>query len=163
MTEAIGLDMGNAAANKPSNVLIPIRVDPSAEGLPLPKTMTTGSAGVDLYASARERIPAKQWRKVSTGIAIAIPNGFEGQIRPRSGLAIKYGITVLNAPGTIDSDYRGLIDVILINHGSTDFSIERGDRIAQLVIAPVVRASFVPDPDLEETERSNGGFGHTGR
>ncbi len=90
-------------------------------------------------------------------------HGFEGQIRPRSGLAIQYGITVLNAPGTIDSDYRGLIDVILINHGSTDFSIERGDRIAQLVIAPVVRASFVPDPDLEETERSNGGFGHTGR
>jgi dUTP pyrophosphatase len=155
--------MGTATANNPSSILIPIRVDTSAEGLPLPKTMTAGAAGVDLYASASERIPARQWRKVSTGIAIAIPSGFEGQVRPRSGLAMQYGVTVLNAPGTIDSDYRGLIDVILINHGSSDFQIERGDRIAQLVIVPVVRASFVQDADLKETERSNGGFGHTGR
>lgn len=161
--EAIGLDMGNATANKSSNILIPIRVDPSAEGLPLPKTMTTGSAGIDLFASTSVQIPARQWRKVSSGIAIAIPDGFEGQVRPRSGLAMQYGITVLNAPGTIDSDYRGVIDVILINHGSIDFQIKRGDRIAQLVIAPVVRASFTCEADLAETERSNGGFGHTGR
>ncbi len=163
MTEAIGLDMGNATADKASNVLIRIRVDPSAEGLPLPKAMTTGAAGIDLCASTSVQIPAKQWRKVSTGIAIEIPDGFEGQIRPRSGLAIQYGITVLNAPGTIDSDYRGIIDVILINHSSIDFQIERGDRIAQLVIAPIVGVSFVRDADLAETERSNGGFGHTGR
>ena len=99
---------------------------------------------------------------VATGIAVAIPHGFEIQVRPRSGLALKHGITVPNTPGTIDSDYRGEVKVILINHGSDAFEIRRGDRIAQLVLAPVTRASWLPVDELDETERGEGGFGSTG-
>lgn len=100
---------------------------------------------------------------VPTGFALAIPRGYEGQIRPRSGLAVKYGITIPNAPGTIDSDYRGEVKVLLLNGGEEPFTIERGDRVAQLVIAPVVRAELVAVSDLDETKRGVGGFGHTGR
>jgi len=99
---------------------------------------------------------------VPTGIAIALPEGFEGQIRPRSGLALKHGVTILNAPGTIDSDYRGEIGIILINHGEQIFRIERGDRIAQMIIAPFIRATWCPANILTETTRGNGGFGSTG-
>jgi dUTP pyrophosphatase len=125
--------------------------------------MTSGSAGMDLYACETVGIPAGEWKKVPCGISIAIPPGFEGQIRPRSGLAFAHGVTVLNAPGTIDSDYRGLVQVILVNLGREEFAVERGSRIAQLIIAPVVHARWLPMTELEESERSQGGFGHTGR
>lgn len=143
-------------------LLIPIKVDPSASDLPIPRYMTPGSSGLDLIASSAVTIPAKEWRLVPCGFYIAIPEGYEGQIRPRSGLALNYGVTVLNAPGTIDSDYRGMVQVILINLGAAPFTIERGARIAQLVIAPVVRAQLNPVSELDSTFRSGGGFGHTG-
>jgi dUTP diphosphatase len=148
-----------------SSTSIPVilKILPHGEGLPLPSYQTAGAAGCDLHAAlsetftlmpgAREKIPA--------GIAIELPEGFEAQIRPRSGLASKEGITVLNAPGTIDSDYRGEILVLLINHGDKPFEILRGARIAQLVVAPVVRATFVEAAKLGETARGDGGFGST--
>lgn len=131
----------------------------------VPVYMTEGSAGADLIAA----IPAPvilepgQYRLIDTGIAIALPPGYEAQVRPRSGLAAKHGITCLNTPGTIDADYRGEIKVILINHGRQPFTIQPGERIAQLVIAPVVQGQWVITDELPETERGTGGFGHTGR
>jgi len=139
------------------------RID-GAKDLPLPKYMTPLASGMDLYANVESDLviaPGK-YEIIPTGIQIEIPPGFEGQIRPRSGLAAKHGITILNSPGTIDADYRGEIKIILINHGNENFTIKRGDRIAQLVIVPVTQAELVEVECLEETERGSGGFGHTG-
>lgn len=143
-------------------LIIPIKVDPSASDLPIPCYMTPGASGLDLIASAATIIPQGEWRLIPCGFYIAIPPGFEGQIRPRSGLALNYGVTVLNAPGTIDSDYRGMVQVILVNLGTAPFTVERGARIAQLIISPVVRAKLSPVSELDATLRSEGGFGHTG-
>jgi len=133
-------------------------------GLALPKYETLGSAGIDLQAAIDEPIILKsgEVKLIKTGIAIALEIGFEAQVRPRSGLALKNGITVLNTPGTIDSDYRGEVCVILINHSKTDFEIKRGMRIAQMVIAKYEQAQIVEVADLDETARGKGGFGSTG-
>lgn len=136
---------------------------PGRPTLPLPSYATAGSAGLDLAAAEAATLAPGAWQAVGTGLALDIPEGFEGQVRPRSGWAAKHGITVLNSPGTVDSDYRGEVKVILINHGSTAFEIEVGDRIAQLVIAPVVQAELSLATSLPETERGSGGFGSTGR
>jgi dUTP pyrophosphatase len=145
---------------------IPICRLPHAEGLPLPAYETEGAAGMDLRAALPQDEPLTlrpgERFMVPTGLSIAVPRGYEAQARPRSGLAAKSGITCLNSPGTIDSDYRGELKVILINHGPEDFHIRRGDRIAQLVIAPVARAVWEPVEDLDETVRGAGGFGSTG-
>jgi dUTP pyrophosphatase len=138
-----------------------------AEGLPMPEYATAGSAGLDLRAAVPEgeplTLPPGGRALVPTGLAIALPEGFEAQVRPRSGLALKHGVTCLNAPGTIDADYRGEIGVILINHGGDPFSVRRGERIAQLVVAPVSRATLTPVASLDETARGAGGFGSSGR
>ncbi len=139
---------------------------PHAEGMPLPGYETPGAAGMDLRAAVADDEPLTlapgARAMVPTGLCIALPAGFEAQVRPRSGLAAKAGITCLNTPGTIDSDYRGEIKVILINLGAQDFVIRRGDRIAQMVIAPVVQASWREVDSLDETARGAGGFGSTG-
>lgn len=135
----------------------------TAEGPVLPQYATEGSAGMDLRAAEALNVPAGERACVSTGLFLEIPAGFEAQIRPRSGLALKHGITVLNSPGTIDSDYRGEVKVILANLGKDDFKIEIGDRIAQMVFAEVTKAVFETVCALEETERSAGGFGSTGK
>jgi len=139
---------------------------PHAVGLPLPAYQSPGAAGMDLIAAVAEGAPtvlAPGARAlVPTGLALALPAGHEAQIRPRSGLALKHGVTVLNAPGTIDADYRGEIGVLLINHGTEPFTIRRGDRIAQLVIAPVVQIALTERASLEESARGSGGFGSTG-
>ena len=129
-----------------------------------PAYQSAGAAGMDLAAAlaAPLVIEPAAFAAVPCGLALAIPNGFEGQVRPRSGLAARHGVTVLNAPGTIDSDYRGEVKVLLINHGRVPFVVTDGMRIAQLVIAPVVRAGWEPASALPETERGSGGFGHTG-
>jgi len=133
----------------------------------LPKYMSDGASGVDLYASVKEAviIPSGEFRMIPTGIIISIPNGYEAQVRPRSGLAAKFGISVLNTPGTIDSDYRGEIKVILINYGKNSFKVKRGMRIAQMIFIKVVKVLFDEvslEGQLDTTERDNGGFGHTG-
>lgn len=132
--------------------------------LPLPVYETAGSAGMDVCAALQEELEIAPGAivLVPTGFAVAIPEGFEIQVRPRSGLAVKHGITVINSPGTIDSDYRGEVKVGLINHGRDSFIVKRGDRIAQLVLAPVTLASWDVCAELDETERGAGGFGHTG-
>jgi dUTP pyrophosphatase len=139
---------------------------PHAADLPLPSYQSESAAGLDLLAAVPADKPMTILpggrAMVPTGIAIALPVGTEGQVRPRSGLAAKHGITVLNTPGTIDADYRGEIQVILINHGSEEFSVERGMRIAQLVIAPVTRIAVIESHSLDETSRGEGGFGSTG-
>ena len=134
------------------------------DDLPIPTYATQGSAGMDLVAAVENDITLMPGERalVPTGIRVAIPEGYEAQIRPRSGLAIKYGLTLLNTPGTIDSDYRGPIQIIMINLGAEAVTIHRGDRIAQMVIAPVTRARLVEAESLPETERGGGGFGHTG-
>ncbi len=133
------------------------------EGLALPAYETEHAAGMDLRA-AEDAILAPGGRAmVATGFAIALPHGFEAQVRPRSGLAARHGVTVLNAPGTIDADYRGEIKVILINHGEASFAIKRGDRIAQMIISPVTRIRFTEEDSLSDTARGSGGFGSTGR
>lgn len=145
------------------NVLI--RKLEHAKDLPLPERMTASAAGVDLRAAVTGELVIEPGRRmlVPTGIAIALPEGYEGQVRPRSGLAARHGVTVLNAPGTIDADYRGEIQVILINLGESAFRLERGERIAQLVVAPVVRVDWVETSEpMPATERGEGGFGHTG-
>lgn len=133
--------------------------------LPAPRYMSEKSSGMDLYAAVAEEILLNpgQRRLIPTGIAISVPDGYEAQVRPRSGLSLKDGVTVVNTPGTIDADYRGEIGVILINHGEKPFSVKRGDRVAQLVVAPIVRAELEWTEDLDETSRSGGGFGHTGK
>lgn len=132
------------------------------EGLPLPAYATDGAAGMDVVAAEDVVIAPGGRHAVATGLALAIPHGYEIQVRPRSGLALKHGISVPNAPGTVDSDYRGELKVILINHGTETFDIRRGDRVAQLVLAPVVRAAWVEVETLEATARGDGGFGSTG-
>ena len=148
-------------------VKVEIRQLPHGEGLALPAYQSAHAAGLDLLAAVPEEAPLilapGQRALVPTGLSIALPPGFEAQIRPRSGLAAKHGITVLNAPGTVDADYRGEVGVLLINHGDTPFAIRRGERIAQMVIAAVVRAELVAAPLLPATERGSGGFGSTGR
>jgi dUTP pyrophosphatase len=145
---------------------IPITRLPHGEGIPLPAYETALAAGMDLRAAVADDAPLtlKPMARamVPTGLAFAVPAGFEAQVRPRSGLAAKAGITCLNTPGTIDADYRGEVKVILINLGEEDFVIRRGDRIAQLVIAPVVQAQWSPVDSLDETARGAGGFGSTG-
>jgi dUTP pyrophosphatase len=133
--------------------------------LPLPAYQTTGSAGADLRADLETPLMLEPGQRalVPTGFAVEIPDGFEGQVRPRSGLAVKHGIAIPNAPGTIDSDYRGELQVLLVNLGQAALTLQRGDRIAQLIIAPVVRAEFVLASELGDTARGAGGFGSTGR
>lgn len=137
---------------------------PHGADLPLPAYETAGAAGLDLRAAITETIVLAPGARalVPTGLAMQLPEGFEGQVRPRSGLAVRHGVTVLNAPGTVDSDYRGEIKVPLINHGDQPFPITRGDRIAQLVIAPVTHARLTEVAALDPTERGAGGFGSTG-
>jgi len=148
----------------PSNNDVPIAVKrlPHFAGLDLPAYATAGAAGMDVLAAEDLTLAPGARHGVATGLAMAIPDGFEIQVRPRSGLALKHGISVPNTPGTIDSDYRGELKIILINHGNEPFAVRRGDRIAQLVLAPVVRASWLPVEHLDETERGEGGFGSTG-
>jgi dUTP pyrophosphatase len=131
-------------------------------GLPLPSYETAGAAGVDLRAAENIRLEPGQRCLMPTGIAIALPQDYEAQVRPRSGLAVKHGITVLNAPGTIDSDYRGEVKVPLINLGQDDFVISRGDRVAQMVVAPVTRIKWEVTENLDATPRGSGGFGSSG-
>lgn len=144
----------------------PVRVEVKrlahGEDLPLPAYATDGAAGMDVVSAEDTVIKPGARYPVATGLAMAIPHGFEIQVRPRSGLALKHGITVPNTPGTIDSDYRGELKVILINHGEEPFSIARGDRVAQLVIAPVVQAAWDEVAELDDTQRGEGGFGSTG-
>ena len=132
--------------------------------LPLPEYVTKDSAGVDLMAAIQENIILKPLERklIPTGFAMELPKGYEAQVRPRSGLAIKHGITVLNSPGTIDADYRGEVSVILINLSHEDFTITRGMRVAQMIISPVEQADFVNSDELSETSRGQGGFGSTG-
>jgi len=134
------------------------------EPIPLPRYMTAHSAGMDLFADVEGEVVLKpgERRLIPTGIALAIPPGYEGQLRPRSGLALREGISLVNAPGTIDADYRGEVGVLLINLGQQPFRLKRGDRIAQLVISPVCRAELQLTAELEATPRNEGGFGHTG-
>jgi dUTP pyrophosphatase len=144
---------------------VAIRRLPGTEDLPLPFYQTEGAAGMDVYAAllAPVTLAPGERTAIPTGIAIAVPYGYEAQIRPRSGLARNQGIALVNAPGTIDADYRGEIQVLLINLGQEPFSIKRGDRIAQMVIAPVLRVVWEETETLDDTERGAGGFGHTGR
>ena len=135
---------------------------PHGEGLDLPAYATDGAAGMDVVSAEDVTIAPGARHAVATGLALAIPPGYEIQVRPRSGLALKHGITVPNTPGTIDSDYRGELKIILINHGQQPFAILRGDRVAQLVLAPVTRAGWVEVEHLDETARGDGGFGSTG-
>jgi dUTP pyrophosphatase len=148
-------------------VTIAIKRLPHGEGLALPAYQSASAAGLDLLAAIPEHEPLRlapgQRALVPTGLTIALPSGYEGQVRPRSGLALKHGVTVLNSPGTVDADYRGEIGVILINHGDAAFLIQRGERIAQLVIAAVVRAELAVAMTLPATERGHAGFGSTGR
>jgi dUTP pyrophosphatase len=148
-------------------VRVDIRQLPHGEGLALPVYQSAHAAGLDLLAAVPEGSPLVlapgQYALVPTGLTIALPSGYEAQVRPRSGLASKHGVTVLNAPGTVDADYRGEIGVLLINHGDAPFPIRRGERIAQMVIASVVRAELVPTASLSPTDRGGGGFGSTGR
>lgn len=140
---------------------------PHAEGLALPAYQTAHAAGLDLLAAVPGDKPLVmqpgQRALIPTGLMIAVPPGFEAQVRPRSGLALKHGITVLNSPGTVDADYRGEVSVLLINHGDAPFTIQRGERIAQLVIAAVAQANLVAVTSLSSTDRGSGGFGSTGR
>ena len=144
---------------------VPLQRLPHGAGLPLPSYATVDAAGLDLLAAVAEPIelaPGAR-RLVPTGISIALPPGYEAQLRPRSGLALKHGVTLLNSPGTIDADYRGEVGVILINLGQAPFRLQRGDRIAQLVIAPVARLAWRESETLPESTRGAGGFGSTGR
>ncbi len=142
-----------------------VKRTPAGKGIPLPQYMTAGAAGMDLYAAVEQTEVLKpgEIKLIPTGICIALPEGYEAQIRPRSGLALKHGITMVNTPGTIDADYRGEIGLILTNLGSAPFEIKRGDRVAQMVINKVARAEFWEVEDLEQTDRSSGGFGSTGK
>jgi dUTP pyrophosphatase len=141
------------------------RVTPHGNNIPLPAYATSGSSGMDIHAAVENEqiIKPGETVLVPSGFQIEVPQGYEAQVRPRSGLAVKYSIGVLNSPGTIDSDYRGEVKVILTNFGKQDFAVKRGDRIAQLVIAPVVRATWEEVANVEQTTRGAGGFGHTGK
>lgn len=146
------------------SVRVALRRLPQGEGLPLPGYMSEHAAGADLYAAVTEQLTLLPGARalVPTGFSIAIPPGYEGQVRPRSGLAIRLGVTCLNAPGTIDADYRGEVQVVLANLGTEPVVIRRGDRIAQLIVAPVARATFDVVDELPPSARGDGGFGSTG-
>jgi dUTP pyrophosphatase len=148
-------------------ITIDVRQLPHGKGLALPAYQTAHAAGLDLLAAVPDEAPLVlapgRHAMVPTGLTIALPPGYEAQVRPRSGLAAKHGVTVLNAPGTVDADYRGEINVLLINHGEAPFTIRRGERIAQMVIAPVARAELIAATALSDTDRGSGGFGSTGR
>lgn len=143
--------------------MIRVRPLPGRPALPLPAQQSAGASGMDVVASEGLILEPGAWAAVPTGLALEIPLGFEVQVRPRSGLALKYGITVLNAPGTIDADYRGELKVLLVNHGKTPYKVEPGDRIAQLVVGEVVPAIVVEAEALGASVRGAGGFGSTGR
>ncbi|MFH1645597.1 MAG: dUTP diphosphatase [Candidatus Omnitrophota bacterium] len=145
-------------------VVINIKKKPGCEDLPTPRYMSHGASGMDVYADVDGQVELKpaEIKLISAGFYMAIPTGYEVQVRPRSGLAIKHGISLVNTPGTIDSDYRGLIGIILINHGKETFVIKRGDRIAQIVLQRVLQAELELVDELDETVRAGGGFGHTG-
>lgn len=145
-----------------SEIPVPVKRLEHFGDLDLPAYATDGAAGMDVLAAEDVTLPPGGRHAVSTGLAMAVPDGFELQVRPRSGLALKHGISLPNTPGTIDSDYRGELKVILINHGDRAFEVRRGDRIAQLVLAPVVRATWLKVDELDETMRGEGGFGSTG-
>ncbi len=155
-----------ALKSHPDSAVLTVQVKrlPHGEGLELPRYETALAAGCDVRAAVAEPITLKPGERymTPTGIAIALPPGWEAQMRPRSGLAAKHGVSCVNAPGTIDADYRGELKVILINHGAEDFTINRGDRIGQMVFAPVFQASFEEVDELDETVRGQGGFGSTG-
>jgi len=148
-----------------NNPTVEIKVLPHGEGLDLPFYATTHAAGADLRAAIDEDkvIEPGHSTLIPTGFAMALPDNYEAQVRPRSGLALKHGVTVLNTPGTIDADYRGEVGVILMNHGKSPFHIQRGDRIAQMIIAPFVQADFQTVNELSETARGEGGFGSSGK
>jgi len=143
-------------------VKVEVKRLPHGEGLPLPAYATSGAAGMDVVSAEDVTLAPGARHAVATGLSMAIPEGYEIQVRPRSGLALKHGISVPNTPGTIDSDYRGELKVILINLGQEPFAIARGDRVAQLVLAPVVQAAWEEVAELDATERGEGGFGSTG-
>jgi dUTP pyrophosphatase len=149
-----------------SRVAVGVMRLPHGAGLPLPSYQSEHAAGLDLLAAVPADAPVViapgRWAAVPTGLVLALPEGCEGQVRPRSGLAARHGVTVLNAPGTIDADYRGEVQVLLVNFGPEPFAVTRGTRIAQLVIAPLARASLVEAARLSETGRGTGGFGSTG-
>jgi dUTP pyrophosphatase len=151
----------------PDRIDIAFKFFDHGRGLDLPRQQTAGAAGVDLHAalgiSETLEIAPGRYAMIPTGFAIALPEGYEAQIRPRSGLAAKHGVTVLNSPGTVDADYRGEIKVLLINHGQAPFEVRRGDRIAQMVVAPVSAVSFREEEALDETQRGDKGHGSTGR
>lgn len=149
----------------PEHVKLLIKREAHAIDLSLPRQMTGGSSGMDLHAAVEDSLTILpgEYILVPTGISVAVPHGYELQIRPRSGLAANYGIGVLNSPGTIDSDYRGEIKVILINHSSSSFTVKRNDRIAQMVLCPVINVVLHETECLPPTKRSSGGFGHTGK
>jgi dUTP pyrophosphatase len=150
-----------------TRVTLRVRRLPHGLGLPLPAYASADAAGLDLAAAVPQDAPMHlapgERGLVPTGLAIAVPPGFEAQLRPRSGLAVRHGVTVLNTPGTIDADYRGEVMVVLINHGDEAFSVTRGMRIAQLIVAPVMRAEILEFEELDLTRRGSGGFGSTGR
>jgi dUTP pyrophosphatase len=147
-----------------SGISIRIKREPGCGDLTLPSYQTSGASGMDLCAAVEGEVTllTGEWKLISTGIRVSVPEGHEAQVRPRSGLAFRHGIGVLNAPGTVDSDYRGVVSVILFNFGKEPFVIRRGDRIAQMVIQKIVRAEWVESDVLDETERKSGGFGSTG-
>ena len=143
-------------------VKVQVKRLPNGVGLELPRYATEGAAGMDVVSAETVTLAPGARHPVATGLALAIPQGYEIQVRPRSGLALKHGVTVPNTPGTIDSDYRGELKVIMINHGAEPFPIARGDRVAQLVLAPVTQAAWDEVDELQETARGEGGFGSTG-
>lgn len=144
-------------------IRVSVRRLPGTEDLPLPRYMTEQAAGMDLAAAVAEEtviLPGER-KLIPTGVVVAVPEGYEAEIRPRSGLALKHGVTLVNAPGTIDADYRGEVGVLLINHGSLPFIVRRGDRVAQMVVHRVCRVTWDDGVVLSATERNDGGFGHT--
>lgn len=146
------------------NIKVQIKRLPHGMDLPLPSYMSEHAAGMDMYAAVKEetKILSGEWKLIPTGISIALPEGYEAQVRPRSGLALKQGVSVLNTPGTVDADYRGEVGVILMNHSKQELIIRRGDRIAQMIINKIERIQFEEVQELADTERGAGGFGHTG-
>lgn len=144
-------------------VTISIQRLPGTEDLPLPRYMTAQAAGMDLVAAVEKEVilPPGERALIPTGVTVALPDGYEAQIRPRSGLALRNGVTLLNAPGTIDADYRGEVGIVLVNHGREPFVVRRGDRIAQMVVQRVCRARWAVCEELPPTQRGSGGFGHT--
>jgi len=152
------------ATNNNNIIRVKVYKEPGTEDIPLPEYQTEGSAGMDLYAVVHDEVVLQPGERklIPTGIRIALPDGYEAQIRPRSGLALKYGVGMPNTPGTIDADYRGEIGVILINWGTEPFKIKRGDRIAQMIVAPITRIAWEQTECLPPSGRGPGGFGHTG-